>query len=1558
MCLMCTLLILFSLSVNLFPQGEPDIIFSEVMFNPASGHNEFIELYNQSETESVNLSAFRIKYFTSNPDSIRDAGFGTILPPKSYAVIFEGDYGLDTGIYKNLIPLNALILKIKDNSFGTNGMANTTSRILYLIKSEGDTTQVYTYSANNSVTISDEKILLSGNNSSSDWGNSIKTNGTPGYKNSIAPLLNDITALSLTTSPPLIISGETVTVLMKLKNRGLNILASFSVNLYIDSDNDSIPELQELIYNDEFNNLPPGDTLTLPYEIEDLPAGSYSLILTAASPVDEDSTNNKLIHNFSINSPYNSYNDLVINEIMYAPVSPMSEWIEVFNRSNRNINLKNFTVSDSNTKVKITTDDCFLLPGSFAVISKDSSLLNYFPGIRTFLVTNLPSFNNTDDAVVLKDSLGMIADSLYYLSGWGGGSGGISLERISPDSLSTNSTNWASSVSLLKATPGLKNSVAPKLTDLTLLRFYPGSPYSITGEGNELFIVPGNIGIGTVTNYILKIYNDINKDSIAQPQELLNSFNGSQLQPGDSVEYNLQLTSILPGRNIYIAVIECTGDEDNSNNIKLTDIEGVVINEIRGDLVVNEIMYTPFSPEPEWVEIYNRSQKTINLKNYFVADSKDTNKVFTQEFPLNPAEFLIVAKDSNIYTEYNITSKCIIGNIPQLNNDGDRIMLLDSLWRVIDSLDFKSTWGGTAGKSLERKEIYSPSIDSSGWGSCISPEGGTPGFANSLSRKSSDIELVRLWNTPSLPVSGDNVSISARIKNIGINSINYSLELYTDTNHDTIPDNLIESTQQMILQTGDSADFTFARQITNINSEKSFIVKVIAPGDQNLLNNEMCLTINPGYLPRTIVVNEIMYNPQGGEPEWIELYNRTNDTIDIKNWKVSDVFTTASFVKLTESIKILPHSLFVISKDSTILDYHNSIPSGYFVARLPALNNDKDGVVLIDATGSVIDSLIYFNDWNTSAGKSLERKNTEDSSTSKSNWSGSLDIENSTPGRKNSITPKQYDLGLLNFSSLPSNPIFGDTVRLSVRIKNNGSQSASSFRILFEIDTDSNNVTDFLLEERTGLFLQSGDSLLVTSLNGINNLQSNIMASVKLIWDLDENQFNNSLQKIISPGYNEKVIVINEIMYNPDSGQPEWIELYNRSGETINLKDWLVSDYLSPTTGKVTTADYLLPHGEYLIISKDSSLITEYPALTGKIKVANFGALGNTEDGVFIYDNKGTIIDSVIYYSNWGGEKGFSLERISPDNYSNDSSNWTETLGGEKHTVGRENSFNNVRYYSRNNLVINEIMYEASAVSSEYIEFYNLSEDTLNLGGWTIEDENLNRHKLTDSVFLLPPKEYYLIIADSIILNNFPLLQGEGNKRIAGESDLGLINSGELILLKDAKGSVIDSVLYSDKWHNRSINITVDKSLERINPLLGSNDRGNWSTCVSVEGGTPGKTNSIITGNKNTSSKISLAPNPFSPDNDGWEDFTIINYNLSKNVSQVTVRIFDDRGREVRNLANNVSAGSSGSIVFDGRDDFGNALRIGMYLLLLQARDENNNVFEQLKDVIVVARKL
>ncbi|MDZ7763110.1 MAG: hypothetical protein U5K00_01600 [Melioribacteraceae bacterium] len=48
---------------------------------------------------------------------------------------------------------------------------------------------------------------------------------------------------------------------------------------------------------------------------------------------DEDNTNNELIYEFTVFPPPPDFNDIVINEIMYAPSEAEPEWVEIYNRS-------------------------------------------------------------------------------------------------------------------------------------------------------------------------------------------------------------------------------------------------------------------------------------------------------------------------------------------------------------------------------------------------------------------------------------------------------------------------------------------------------------------------------------------------------------------------------------------------------------------------------------------------------------------------------------------------------------------------------------------------------------------------------------------------------------------------------------------------------------------------------------------------------------------------------------------------------------------------------------------------------------------------------------------------------------------------------------------------------------------------------------------------------------------------------------------------------------------------------------------------------------------------
>ena len=210
--------------------------------------------------------------------------------------------------------------------------------------------------------------------------------------------------------------------------------------------------------------------------------------------------------------------------------------------------------------------------------------------------------------------------------------------------------------------------------------------------------------------------------------------------------------------------------------------------------------------------------------------------------------------------------------------------------------------------------------------------------------------------------------------------------------------------------------------------------------------------------------------------------------------------------------------------------------------------------------------------------------------------------------------------------------------------------------------------------------------------------------------------------------------------------------------------------------------------------------------------------------------------------------------------------------------------------------------------------------------------------------------------SDSAILNNYNF--PDRSKIRIVDKNLSLPNSSGTLVITDNWGNRIDSLVYNSDWHNRNIAVTKNKSLERISLNVPSNEEENWSTSVNNNGATPCSVNSVFAENKVVATGITFSPNPFSPDNDGFEDFSVINYSLPFVTAQIRIKIFDDHGRLVRTLINNQAVASKGSVVFNGLDDSGDALRIGMYIVFMEAVDEHSGKSVCYKDVIVIARKL
>src|SRR5690606_5561490 len=245
-----------------------------------------------------------------------------------------------------------------------------------------------------------------------------------------------------------------------------------------------------------------------------------------------------------------------INEIMYAPSTGEPEWVELYNRTDAPVNINRWRFSDAANTVTITQQDFFIEPNTFIVLTADSSILNFYSVPVPILRFNLPALNNTGDNVVIKDSLGLIIDSLTYLPSWGGNTGGRSLERFSVDNSSTDSSNWSTSAGIVKATPGRINSITPKENDLTVAEFITTLPYSIIGEEIEFKIKIKNAGTNNSPNFTINLYYDTNLDSIPQQSELLISLPQNGIISGDSVDAVYLTNQFEASENHYIALID------------------------------------------------------------------------------------------------------------------------------------------------------------------------------------------------------------------------------------------------------------------------------------------------------------------------------------------------------------------------------------------------------------------------------------------------------------------------------------------------------------------------------------------------------------------------------------------------------------------------------------------------------------------------------------------------------------------------------------------------------------------------------------------------------------------------------------------------------------------------------------------------------------------------------------------------------------------------------------------------------------------------------------------
>ena len=166
------------------------------------------------------------------------------------------------------------------------------------------------------------------------------------------------------------------------------------------------------------------------------------------------------------------------------------------------------------------------------------------------------------------------------------------------------------------------------------------------------------------------------------------------------------------------------------------------------DLIINEILFNPDENGVDFVEIYNRCEKIIDIRYFNIASRKSFSNEFKNCYPvikehyqLFPDEYVLLTTNTDIIQQKyaNVNSDCLVElqNMPSFPDDEGIVVITDSQLNVIDEFHYSENMhfellNSCEGISLERINSERPTNDLNNWHSASEHFNfATPGYRNS-----------------------------------------------------------------------------------------------------------------------------------------------------------------------------------------------------------------------------------------------------------------------------------------------------------------------------------------------------------------------------------------------------------------------------------------------------------------------------------------------------------------------------------------------------------------------------------------------------------------------------------------------------------------------------------------------------------------------------------------------------------------------------------------------------------------------------------------------------------
>jgi len=219
-------------------------------------------------------------------------------------------------------------------------------------------------------------------------------------------------------------------------------------------------------------------------------------------------------------------------------------------------------------------------------------------------------------------------------------------------------------------------------------------------------------------------------------------------------------------------------------------------------------------------------------------------------------------------------------------------------------------------------------------------------------------------------------------------------------------------------------------------------------------------------------------------------------------------------------------------------------------------------------------------------------------------------------------------------------------------------------------------------------------------------------------------------------------------------------------------------------------------------------------------------------------------------------------------------------------------------------------------LETEWIEVHNPSARIISLQSYLIGDANGYR-VISDTALFVYAFEYIVMAQDrDRFLEYYPDFMGRVFEPVSWPI---LNNDGDIVKLGLGLAT-IDSVIYDEGFPD-------NRSWERF---IDADGVSHWGASFDTTGASPGRPNTYFVPRLETID-IGISPNPFSPNGDGRQDMTCISYNPPE-ADDFDLKIYDISGRLVKTIFED-SPAYPGEVCWDGRDDDGMKLPVGIYIV-------------------------